>query len=96
MSDRIDAAIIALNARLNGAALSGTARFVVPGEGAILVDSDGARIGDSSADVTLTADGDVFEAIVTGDLDPASAFMSGKLNIDGDMGLALQLAGALN
>ncbi|WP_113911204.1 SCP2 sterol-binding domain-containing protein [Roseovarius dicentrarchi] len=96
MSDRIDAAITALNAKLNGAALDGTAKFVVRGDGVILVDSDGARTGDAASDVTLTADGDVFEAIVMGDLDPASAFMTGKLDIDGDMGLALQLAGALS
>ncbi len=96
MSDRMDAAIVALNARLDGAALDGTAKFVVPGEGAILVDTDGARAGDGAADVTLTAEGEVFEAIIEGDLDPATAFMSGKLDIDGDMGLALKLAGALS
>ncbi len=96
MSDRMDAAIIALNARLSGAKLDGTAKFVITGEGAIMVDSSGARAGDGAADVTLTAGGDVFEAIIGGDLDPAAAFMSGKLDIDGDMGLALKLAGALS
>lgn len=96
MSDRIDAAIIALNARLGGAVLDGTAKFVVPGDGTIIVDSSGARVCDAAADVTLTANGDVFEAIITGDLDPAAAFMSGKLEIEGDMGLALKLAGALS
>ena len=96
MNDRIEAAIIALNARLGGAALDGTAKFVVPGDGTIMVDSSGARRGDDAADVTLTADGDVFEAIIAGDLDPASAFMSGKLEIEGDMGLALKLASALS
>ncbi|HEY9037798.1 MAG TPA: SCP2 sterol-binding domain-containing protein [Roseovarius sp.] len=96
MSDRMDAAIIALNDRLNGTAFDGTAKFVVPGEGAILVDTAGARAGDGAADVTLTADADVFAAIIEGDLDPATAFMSGKLDIDGDMGMALKLAGALS
>ncbi|MDO5756262.1 MAG: SCP2 sterol-binding domain-containing protein [Rhodobacterales bacterium] len=96
MNDRIDAAILALNARLDGAVLDGTAKFVVPGDGAIMVDSAGARAGNEAADVTLTADGDVFAAIITGDLDPAAAFMSGKLEIEGDMGLALKLAGALS
>lgn len=96
MSDKINEAVRALNARLAGAALDGTAKFAVPGEGAIMVDSTGARAGDGAADVTLTADARVFEALVQGDMDPAAAFMSGKLDIEGDMGLALQLAGALS
>lgn len=95
MSDVMNEAIHALNARLSGAELDGTAKFDVPGEGAILVDRHGARAGAGAADVTLTAQRNVFEAIISGDMDPATAFMSGKLEIDGDMGLALQLAGAL-
>ncbi len=96
MSDKADAAIRALNDRLKGAPLDGTAKFAVPGEGAIMVDSAGARAGDEAADVTLTADAETFRALVDGDLDPAAAFMSGKLDIEGDMGLALRLASALS
>ncbi|MGB0539215.1 MAG: SCP2 sterol-binding domain-containing protein, partial [Paracoccaceae bacterium] len=33
--------------------------------------------------------------ILAGDLDPASAFMSGRLTVDGDMGVAMQLGSAL-
>lgn len=88
-------AIAAIDGRLAGATLDGTAKFVVPGEGTIMVDSSGARAGDAAADVTLTADAATFQAIVEGDQDPAAAFMSGKLDIEGDMALALQLAGAL-
>lgn len=95
MNDRMDEAISALNARLDGTALEGTAKFVVPGEGAIMVDSTGARAGDEAASVTLRAGAETFQAIIAGDMDPTSAFMSGKLEIEGDMALAMQLAGAL-
>jgi putative sterol carrier protein len=44
-----------------------------------------------SADLTLTADGNDLVRIFTGQLDPTAAFMSGKLKIKGNMGLALKL-----
>lgn len=78
-----------------GADFGGTAKFDIAGEGAIMLDSDGARIGDEAADVTLSADAETFQDILNGDTDPTGAFMSGKLTVDGDMGMAMQLAGAL-
>ena len=60
-----------------------------------MVDADGVRAGDEEADVTLTADADVFQAILEGDMNPTSAFMTGKLSVDGSMGMAMKLASAL-
>ena len=42
-----------------------------------------------------TADAETFQDILNGDLDATSAFMSGRLSVDGDMGTAMQLAGLL-
>lgn len=94
MSDVITAAVEALNAKISGG-LDGTAKFVFEGEGSIMVDSDGARAGDEEADVTLTADTETFQSIMAGDLNPTAAFMSGKLAVDGDMGMAMKLGAAL-
>ncbi|MWB77767.1 sterol carrier family protein [Pseudooceanicola sp. 216_PA32_1] len=93
MSEDLNAAAAALNEKLDG--FDGIAKFVVEGEGAIMVDSDGARVADEEADVTLTADRDTFMALLSGDLDPTSAFMTGKLSVDGDMGKAMALGSAL-
>lgn len=41
--------------------------------------------------LTLTADGTDVVKIFTGAMDPTAAFMSGKLKVKGDMGLALKL-----
>lgn len=41
--------------------------------------------------LTLTADSGDFVKIFTGGLDPTAAFMSGKLKIKGDMGLAIRM-----
>lgn len=94
MSDVITTAVEALNAK-DSSAFDGIAKFVIEGEGAIMFDSAGARAGDDEADVTMTADAETFQAILGGDLDPTSAFMSGKLSVDGDMGMAMQLGSVL-
>lgn len=96
MSDTIDAAVKSLNEKLDGKDFNGTAKFMIEGEGAVMVDDSGAHAGDEEADVTLTADAETFHSILGGDLDPTAAFMSGKLAVDGDMGMAMQLGAALS
>ena len=50
---------------------------------------------DSEADCTLKISLDDFVAMTQGELDGTSAFMSGKLKIEGDMGIAMKLQGVL-
>jgi len=96
MSEFLEKATAEINDKLSGMDLGGTVKFTIPEEGSIFVDEGGARVGDDDADVTMTADGDTFRGIFEGDVNPTGAFMSGKLTIDGDMGLAMKLAGALS
>lgn len=95
MSDTLETAVVKLNEKMAGSDFGGTAKFDIQGEGSIMMDSAGARVGDEAADVTLSADADTFQSILDGETDPTGAFMSGKLSVDGDMGMAMQLAGAL-
>ena len=95
MSNIIETAVSKLNAKMAGG-FDGVAKFVIEGEGALMVDSDGVRAGDETADVTLTADAETFQGILNGDMDPTMAFMQGKLAIEGDMGLAMRLGSALS
>ncbi len=95
MSDVIDTAVKELNAKMDGGFDAGTAKFVIEDEGEIIIDENGAREGDDPADVTLTADAETFKSILDGDINPTAAFMQGKLKVDGDMGMAMQLGGAL-
>jgi putative sterol carrier protein len=91
MSDIVAQAVEALNGKMNGAGFDGVAKFVIDGEGALVIDAAGARAGDDPADVTLTADAETFRAIMDGEMNPTAAFMQGKLAIDGDMGAAMRL-----
>lgn len=95
MSDIVNEAVTALNAKLAGADFDGTAKFDIEGEGCVMMDSSGARAADEDADVTLSADVDTFKGIMDGDTNPTAAFMSGKLAVDGDMGMAMKLAAVL-
>jgi len=96
MSDIINTAVTALNDKLGSGIFEGSAKFVIEGEGAIVVDGEGARASDDDADVTLTADAETFQAIIEGDLNPTTAFMTGKLSVDGDMGAAMKLGSVLS
>lgn len=94
MSDIIDA-IVAELAKKDASDFAGTAKFVIQGEGAVMLDASGARAGDDEADVTMTASLETFRAIFEGDMNPTMAFMTGKLKIDGSMGKAMALASVL-
>ncbi len=94
MSDVVTEAVAQLNEKISGG-FDGTAKFDIEGEGSIIIDENGARAGDDDADVTMSATAETFKAILDGEENPTAAFMSGKLAVDGDMGMAMKLAGVL-
>ena len=55
-------------------------------DGAVTVDE-----GDTGGDCTISTSAEVFEKIVAGEQNPTSAYMSGKLKINGDIGAAMKL-----
>lgn len=95
MSDLLEKAAGELNDKVSASGFDGSAKFEITGLGAIVLDASGARVSDDATDVTLSADAETFENILSGDLNPTSAFMTGKLSVDGDMGVAMKLASVL-
>lgn len=95
MSVTLEKAAAALNEKLESGAFDASARFAITDLGNIVLDADGARVSDDEADVTLSAEADTFEQILSGEMNPTGAFMSGKLSVDGDMGIAMKLASVL-
>jgi putative sterol carrier protein len=75
--------------------MSNSYLFDIEGEGQWLVKvADGAidvAPGGGDADVTITTSADTFEKIVSGEQNPTTAYMTGKLKIKGDMGAAMKL-----
>lgn len=96
MSAILDEFIAFLGPRVTGQ-LQGTAKLAITGEGTVMLDSAGAREAgaDEAADVTLAASEQVFRAILSGDQNPAMAYMSGKLKVDGSLQRALKVSAIL-
>jgi putative sterol carrier protein len=69
--------------------------FDIDGAGQWKVDVDDGKVtvteGGGDADVTISTSQETFEKIVAGDVNPTSAYMTGKLKIKGDMGAAMKL-----
>jgi putative sterol carrier protein len=69
--------------------------FDIEGAGQWLVTvADGAvsvREGEGDADTTISASEETFAKIASGEQNPTSAYMTGKLKIKGDMGAAMKL-----
>ena len=95
MSKVLDEAVTQLAGKMKSGTLPGVVKFVMTGEGAIMLDAAGVRAADEAADVTLTAEAEVFQAMLQGDLSPMNAFMSGKLKVEGEMALAMKLGSVL-
>ncbi|AGT08435.1 SCP2 sterol-binding domain-containing protein [Paracoccus aminophilus] len=94
MSKVVDAAVDALSKKVQN--FDSTAKFVIEDEGAIVIDANGVRAGDEETEVTLTANRETFEGLLDGSVNPTMAFMTGKLKIDGSMGVAMKLGTLLS
>ncbi|MDF3608512.1 SCP2 sterol-binding domain-containing protein [Paracoccus sp. DMF-8] len=94
MSKVVDAAVQALSAKIPS--FRSSAKFVIKDEGSIVIDSNGVRAGDDETEVTLTADRETFEGLLDGSVNPTMAFMTGKLTVDGSMGVVMKLGAMLS
>jgi putative sterol carrier protein len=47
--------------------------------------------GGEDADAVISTSGETFEKIISGEQNPTSAYMTGKLKVKGDMGAAMKL-----
>lgn len=69
--------------------------FEIDGAGTWKVDVVDGKVtvteGASDADVTIRTSEETFTAIASGEQNPTTAYMTGKLKVEGDMGAALKL-----
>ena len=67
------------------------------GDGTIMLDGAASQVSeeDGEADTTIKVSWDDWQAMAAGQLDGMTAFMTGKLKVEGDMSNAMQLQGVL-
>ncbi len=69
--------------------------FEIEGAGTWKVDVDDGTVkvteGGGDADCTISTTEETFEKIASGEQNPTSAYMTGKLKVKGDMGAAMKL-----
>jgi len=89
-----------LESRVGQKDLSGirhTYRFEIDGAGTWTVAIDGGRVTVSEGatggapDATVRTSSDVFDRLVAGKQNPATAFMTGKVKVEGDLGAVMKL-----
>jgi putative sterol carrier protein len=68
-----------------------TVTFDLKGDGFLHIAGATVTNENSPADCTITVSKDDLIAMTTGDLDPTTAFMTGRLKIAGDMSAAMAL-----
>ena len=67
-------------------------------EGSVLLDGKNSQVSESAdgaADTTIKVSWADWQAMAAGQLDGMTAFMTGKLKVEGDMSNAMQLQGVL-
>ena len=82
-----------------GAVLPGkTVKLDFGDQGTIMLDGVGNKVteDDGAADTTIKIAWDDWQAMADGQLDGMTAFMTGKLKVEGDMSNAMQLQGVLS
>ena len=68
------------------------------GDGVVMLDGQANQVSeaDGDADTTIKVSWEDWQQMATGQLDGMTAFMTGKLKVEGDMGNAMQLQGVVS
>ena len=91
----MDAAVLkeieSMGANAQRKAFDKRVRFVIKEDDSYVIDHEGGRLGSDEANVTITTDKKTFLGISDGSVNPALAYATGKVRVDGEVQLAMQL-----
>ena len=81
-----------ISARVESSGFDRSVKFDTGADGVIVIDGQSISTTDAPADCTIKLSLDDLEALISGDLNPTTAFMTGKIKIEGDMSVAMALS----
>ena len=91
----LDAIADKMRGRVSEAGFDRSVKFDCGSDGVIVIDGATVSTTDAPADCTISLSKEDLEALIAGDLNPTAAFMQGKITVEGDMSVAMQLSSLL-
>lgn len=84
-----------LKSRVESSGFDRSVKFDTGADGVIVIDGGTISTVDAPADCTIKLSLSSFEDLIAGDLSPTTAFMTGKIKVEGDMSVAMALQSLL-
>jgi putative sterol carrier protein len=81
-----------MKARVEGSGFDRSVKFDTGADGVIVIDGTTISTTDAPADCTIKLALEDLESLISGDLSPTTAFMTGKIKVEGDMSVAMALS----
>jgi putative sterol carrier protein len=81
-----------MKARVEASGFDRSVKFDTGSDGVIVIDGATISTTDAPTDCTIKLALEDLESLVSGDLNPTSAFMTGKIKVEGDMSVAMALS----
>ena len=81
-----------LRPKVESSGFDRSVKFDTGADGVIVIDGSTVSTADGPADCTIKLSLGDLEDLISGDLNPTTAFMTGKLKIEGDMSVAMALS----
>jgi putative sterol carrier protein len=81
-----------MRSRVESSGFDRSVKFDCGADGVVVIDGTSISTADAPADCTIKLDKDDLEALIAGELNPTTAFMQGKIKVEGDMSVAMALS----
>ena len=84
-----------MRARVASSGFDRSVKFDTGADGVIVIDGQSISTADAPADCTIKLSLEDLEALISGELNPTAAFMTGKIKVEGDISVAMALSQVL-
>jgi len=84
-----------LKAKVESANFNRSVKFDTGADGVIVIDGSSISTVDAPTDCTIKMSLSNLNDLIAGDLSPMTAFMTGKIKVEGDMSVAMSLQSLL-